>query len=234
MNSIDIYCNTENSSMKIFLDTADVESIKERLETGLIDGVTTNPTLILKSGKDPIQTIKDLVDIGVQDISAEVVADTWEAMCTEAKKYYTIAPSVTIKLPCTPDGLRACRQLSSTGIRVNVTLVFSVSQAILASKAGATYISPFIGRVDDQRFDGLKLVERICKLYREQMIRTQVLAASTRSVYDVEKSFEYGADVVTMPVSVFDKMYEHILTDKGVELFNNDWEKALKNAKNND
>tara|TARA_B100002019_G_C21030588_1_gene479391 strand:+ start:46 stop:699 length:654 start_codon:yes stop_codon:yes gene_type:complete len=216
--------------MKIFLDTADVAAIKERLDSGLIDGVTTNPTLIMKSGGDPVQTIKELVELGVPDISAEVVADTSEEMLEAAKEYIELGPQVTIKLPCTPEGLKACKELSANGIRVNVTLVFAVSQAILAAKAGATYISPFVGRVDDQRFGGLELIERICKLFREQMVTTQVLTASTRSVFDVEKSFTYGTDVVTMPVAIFDKMYGHILTKAGVEQFNKDWEKALKNG----
>ena len=216
--------------MKIFLDTADVESIKERFESGLIDGVTTNPTLIMKSGGDPVQTIKELVELGVPDISAEVVADTSEEMLEAAKEYIELGTQVTIKLPCTPEGLKACRELAANGTRVNITLVFSVSQAILAAKAGAAYISPFIGRVDDQRFEGLKLVERICKLFREHMVRTEVLSASTRSVYDVEKAFEYGSDIVTLPVAVFDKMYGHILTKTGVEQFNKDWEKALENG----
>lgn len=216
--------------MKIFLDTADVTAIKERLDSGLIDGVTTNPTLIMKSGGDPVQTIKELVELGVPDISAEVVADTSEEMLEAAKEYIELGPQVTIKLPCTPEGLKACKELSANGIRVNVTLVFAVSQAILAAKAGATYISPFVGRVDDQRFGGLELIERICKLFREQMVTTQVLTASTRSVFDVEKSFTYGTDVVTMPVAIFDKMYGHILTKAGVEQFNKDWEKALKNG----
>ena len=216
--------------MKIFLDTADVAAIKERLDSGLIDGVTTNPTLIMKSGGDPVQTIKELVELGVPDISAEVVANTSEEMLEAAKEYIELGPQVTIKLPCTPEGLKACKELSANGIRVNVTLVFAVSQAILAAKAGATYISPFVGRVDDQRFGGLELIERICKLFREQMVTTQVLTASTRSVFDVEKSFTYGTDVVTMPVAIFDKMYGHILTKAGVEQFNKDWEKALKNG----
>lgn len=216
--------------MKIFLDTADVAAIKERLDSGLIDGVTTNPTLIMKSGGDPVQTIKELVELGVPDISAEVVADTSEEMLEAAKEYIELGPQVTIKLPCTPEGLKACKELSANGIRVNVTLVFAVSQAILAAKAGATYISPFVGRVDDQRFGGLELIERICKLFREQMVTTQVLTASTRSVFDVEKSFTYGTDVVTMPVAIFDKMYGHILTKAGVEQFNKDWEEALENG----
>ena len=216
--------------MKIFLDTADVEAIKERLDSGLIDGVTTNPTLIMKSGGDPVQTIKELVDLGVCDISAEIVADTAEEMIEASKEYTSLGDAVTIKLPCTPEGLKACRELAYRGVRVNITLVFAVSQAILAAKAGATYISPFVGRVDDQRFGGLELIERICKLFKEQMVTTQVLTASTRSVFDVERSFTYGTDVVTMPVDIFDKMYGHILTKAGVEQFNKDWEKALTNG----
>ena len=213
--------------MKIFLDTADVNAIKEHLETGLIDGVTTNPTLILKSGRDPVEAIKELVEAGVPDISAEVVADTSEEMLKQAEEYIKLGSAVTIKVPCTPEGLKTCKILAlERKVKVNVTLIFSVAQAILAAKVGATYVSPFIGRVDDHGFDGVHLVEKIAKVYREHMVRTFVLAASTRSVNDVEKAFEVGSDVVTMPVKVFDKMYNNILTEKGLELFNNDWKKA--------
>jgi transaldolase len=213
--------------MKIFLDTADLKVVKYHLETGLIDGVTTNPSLILKSGAQLTDRIKELADIGVPDISAEVVGETSEEMLSMAESLYSISPQVTIKVPCTKEGLKACKFLSDRGIRVNVTLIFSVSQAILATNAGATYVSPFIGRLDDQRLGGVDLVKKIASVYREHLARTQVLAASTRSVYDVEKAFEVGADVVTMPPSIFEKMYDHDLTEKGIQIFNSDWKAAI-------
>ena len=213
--------------MKIFLDTADIDVVKRHLETGLIDGVTTNPSLILKSGSELTKRIKELSDAGVPDISAEVVGETSEEMLHMAQGLYTISPRVTIKVPCTREGLKVCKFLSDKGIKVNVTLVFSVSQAILSSNAGATYVSPFIGRLDDQRLGGVDLVKKIASVFKQHGSKTEVLAASTRSVYDVEKAFEVGADVVTMPPSIFEKMYEHDLTTKGLQLFNSDWKSAI-------
>ena len=210
--------------MKIFLDTADFDLINERVETGLIDGVTTNPTLILKSGGDPIETIKKISGEFpyFESISAEVVAETAPEMMEQAQAFKGLN-NVTIKVPLTQEGLKACKMLTSDGFTVNVTLCFSVAQAVLAAKADATYISPFVGRVDDNSFDGVGLVKDIASLYKEHLSRTQVLAASLRNVADVAKCFSVGAEVVTMPPSIFDKMYNHILTDKGLELFQNDW-----------
>lgn len=216
--------------MKIFLDTADVSMISSAYDTSLIDGVTTNPTLILKSGRQLQEVISEIANIfpKLESISAEVVADTAEEMLTEAKHYYTISPSVTIKVPCTVEGLKACKHLSSLGIKTNVTLVFSVAQAILASKAGATYISPFVGRWMDNSVDGIELIKNIRKVFDISGTSTQILAASLRDVRQVEQSSLYGADVVTIPPLVFWAMYKNIMTDKGLELFQKDWEEVLK------
>ena len=214
--------------MKIFLDTADTRIIgKHFIETGLIDGVTTNPSLIMKSGQQPETVYFDLFKLGVKDISMEVVSNTSQGMLEEAErlinKFHDV---VTIKVPCTREGLIACKQLADRGIRVNVTLIFSASQAILSAKAGAKYISPFVGRVDDQRFGGSKLIKRIREVLPYD--QCEILSASIRSVADVEHSFAQGADICTMPPNVFEKMYDHILTDKGLELFNIDYRRTVE------
>jgi transaldolase len=215
--------------MKIFLDTADVSMISPAYETGLLDGVTTNPTLILKSGRQLQEVINEISDIfpNLESISAEVVADTTEEMLSQAQQYYTIAPAVTIKVPCTVEGLKACKTLSDKGIKTNVTLVFSVAQAILASKAGATFISPFVGRWMDNSVDGIELIKNIRKAYDHSFSQTEILAASLRDVRQVEQSALNGADVVTIPPIVFWGMYKNIMTDKGLELFQKDWESVL-------
>jgi len=213
--------------MKIFLDTADVPTIKKHFASGLIDGVTTNPTLIMKSGRDPEDVYQELVDLGIPDISMEVVGDTVTMAAEGARLVKKFGKDkTTIKVPCTPDGLWVCKQLSKDLIKVNVTLIFSQAQAILAAKAGAKYVSPFVGRVDDNSFGGLCLVKDIAKVFREHMVRTEVLAASLRGVRDVGRAFEYGGDIVTMPPGVFEKMYKHILTDQGLELFDKDWKEV--------
>ena len=214
--------------MKIFLDTADTRIIgKHFIETGLIDGVTTNPSLIMKSGQQPDTVYFDLFKLGVKDISMEVVSNTSKGMIEEAdrliNKFHDV---VTIKVPCTREGLIACKQLSDRGIRVNVTLIFSASQAILSAKAGATYISPFVGRVDDQRFGGCNLIKRIREVLPYD--KCEILSASIRSVGDVEHSFAQGADICTMPPTVFEKMYDHILTEKGLQLFDIDYKRTLE------
>ena len=217
--------------MKIFLDSADTELIKKYYGTGLIDGVTTNPTLIRKSGRDPEDVYQELADYGVRDISMEVVGD--EKTMTEdgrrlhskyafQSKKLSINPT-TIKVPLSPDGLRTCISLALDGIKVNVTLVFSAAQAVLASKAGAAYVSPFVGRLDDQSVNGVGLINQIASIYRMHGSQTQVLSASIRSVQHVTDSFLNGANICTMPPSIFEKMYNHILTDKGLELFDRDW-----------
>ena len=215
--------------MQIFLDTADTDVIRKHFETGLVDGITTNPTLIMKSGRNPEDVYQEIADIGVKDISMEVVGDA-DQMAAEglrlAEKFGDVA---TIKLPMTDDGLRVCKLLSSKGIRTNVTLIFCAAQAILAAKAGATYVSPFVGRLDDQSVAGLEVVRSITGLYQIHGIRTQVLSASIRSVQRVVRSFYNGARVITMPPKIFEQMYDHILTDKGLEIFDNDWKSVESN-----
>ena len=207
--------------MKLFLDSADKSAIIERFETGLISGVTTNPTLIFKVGYHPQQVYRELIRADIKDISMEITADTarefFERAVNHSKEY---GDAATIKLPCSKEGLSACKQLNKLNIRTNITLVFSVSQAILASLAGATYISPFIGRMDDNSLEGLSLINDIAKVYKQQGVTTQILAASVRDVQSVGKAFELGADICTIPPKVFDNMYNHILTDKGLEQFN--------------
>ena len=216
-------------SMKIFLDTADTELIRKYYGTGLIDGVTTNPTLNRKSGRDPEEVYQEIQDIGLRDISMEVVGDSNE-MIEEGIRLATKFPkSATIKVPCTPDGLLACAELSCKDlIRVNVTLIFDVAQAILSAKAGAAYVSPFVGRLDDNSIAGLNLIKDIDEVFRVQAIhRTKILSASIRYVNSVSQSFANGANIVTMPPSVFDKMYNHVLTDKGLEIFDEDWKNVV-------
>ena len=210
--------------MKLFLDTAIVSDIEERLDTGLIAGITTNPTLIRKSGRDPWKVYTDIIELGVEDLSIEVNGETSKELIangvTVNKNYGNVA---TIKLPCTVEGLKACKYLTNIGLRVNMTLVFSSSQAILCSLAGATYISPFIGRMDDNSLTGLSLLHDICDVFEKQKVKTQVLAASIRDVQSVGRSFEFGADICTIPPKVFDNMAKHVLTDKGLEQFNADF-----------
>ena len=215
--------------MKIFLDTADTEVIAKYFSTGLVDGVTTNPTLIMKSGKNPEDVYQEIKDMGVKDISMEVVGSDLEMYDEGIRLAEKFGDVATIKLPMTDDGLRVCRLLSSKGIRTNVTLIFCAAQAILAAKAGATYVSPFVGRLDDQSVAGLEVVRSITGLYQIHGIRTQVLSASIRSVQRVVRSFYNGARVVTMPPKIFEQMYDHILTDKGLEIFDNDWKSVESN-----
>jgi len=213
--------------MKIFLDTAEVEDVSRRFATGLVDGVTTNPSLIKKSGKDPLEVYREFADIGITDISMEVVGDVG-TMYQDAVQLYEQFPEVcTVKLPCTVDGLLVCKKLSDKQIRTNVTLIFSAAQAILAAKAGATYVSPFIGRYDDNSISGLELIRSITEIYCRQNVQTQVLAASLRDVYKVSRAFYNGAHIVTMPTKVFDKMYEHVLTDKGLDIFQKDYDETM-------
>ena len=214
--------------MKIFIDSADTEAIKSCYKSGIIDGLTTNPSLIRKSGKKHEDVYQELKEIGLTDISMEVIGSK-ENMISEGKRLYKKFGKVaTIKVPCTVDGLKACKELSDAGIKVNVTLIFSQSQAILASKSGASYVSPFVGRVDDNSFGGLCLIKDIANVYQRHGVETKVLAASLRNVRDVGRAFEYGADLVTMPPNVFDGMYKHILTDKGLDLFDKDYAASLE------
>jgi len=209
--------------MKIFLDTADTEEIKHYWGTGLIDGVTTNPSLIKKSGRNPEDVYEELVEAGVPDISMEVMGNAdemYEEGVRLADKFGSFA---TIKIPCTREGLMVCGGLSEKGIKTNVTLIFCASQAILASKVGATYVSPFVGRLDDQSVAGLEVVRSIADLYRIHGVRTQVLSASIRSVQRAVRSFYNGAHICTLPPNVLEQMVDHILTDKGMEIFEKDW-----------
>ena len=216
--------------MKIFLDTADTLLIEKYFDTGLIDGVTTNPTLIMKSGKNPEDVYQQIKDIGIKDISMEVVGN-FEEMYAEgyrlAEKFGDVA---TIKVPCTREGLMVCKALSDENIKVNVTLIFSIAQAVLAAKSGATYVSPFVGRLDDQSVAGLEVVRGISEMYRIHGVKTQVLSASIRSVHRAVRSWYNGAQIVTMPPSVFDQMYDHILTEKGLEIFDKDWQQVSANG----
>ena len=205
--------------MKLFLDSADTDTVISRYKTGLISGVTTNPTLIFKSGRHPQDVYWNLIESGIEDISMEVVGDNEEELFSRAmghaKEY---GKHATIKVPCSVDGLKVCKRLSMVNVRVNVTLIFSPAQAILASLAGATYISPFIGRMDDNSLDGMKLINDI----KNTGVSAQILAASIRDPQSVSTAFALGADICTVPIGVFDKMYNHVLTDKGIEQFNKD------------
>ena len=213
--------------MKIFLDTSDVDVIRQHCETGLIDGVTTNPTLMMKAGRNPVEVIKEISSLFSEhaSISAEVVGDTAEEMVSQAKDYYSISKNITIKVPCSVEGLKACKVLSDKGVSVNVTLIFSVEQAILAAKAGATYVSPFVGRCEDNNIDGIGLLETINKVYQSKRISTEILSASIRNLNHISESFKAGADIVTLPPSIFEEMYKHDLTDQGIAQFNEDWKK---------
>ena len=215
--------------MKIFLDSSNVEEITAAVETGLVDGVTTNPSLMLQAGQDPNEVLKQISGLFSWDasVSAEVSGEVAENMLDMAEEYLSIHPSITIKVPCNVEGLKACRELSNDEIPVNVTLVFSTAQAILAAKAGAAYVSPFVGRVNDNSFSGVELIEHISRTYKKHDVETQILAASLRDVFDVSKCYEVGADVVTMPPKIFWGMYNHILTEKGLAKFNEDWRKVL-------
>ena len=215
--------------MKIFLDTAETDVVRKYYKTGLIDGLTTNPTLIRKSGRKHEDVYQEFKELGVTDLSMEVIGNA-ENMLSEGKRLHRkFGKMATIKVPCTVDGLVACKELSKENIRVNVTLIFSPSQAILAAKAGAAYISPFVGRVEDNSFDGVALIKDIAAIYRKQYVtKTQVLAASLRDVHSVSRCYADGADIVTMPPAVFEKMYKHILTDKGLEQFDIDYAESVK------
>ena len=215
--------------MKIFLDTANSSEIMQGLETGLIDGVTTNPTLILKNGEDVETVYGNLISMGVPDLSMEIVTDDVGIFVSEGQRLKEkYGDATTIKVPCTPAGLKACKILTQSGIRVNVTLIFSAAQAILSAKAGASYISPFVGRVDDNSFDGIGLIKEISDIFTAQMVTgTEILAASIRDVHSVSEAFEVGADIVTLPPTVFKKMYNHILTEKGLALFEQDYRNTV-------
>ena len=212
--------------MKFFVDTANTDDISELAATGLIDGVTTNPSLIAKAGRPFSEVIKEICDLVEGPVSAEVVATEYDGMITEGRKLAAIAENVAVKLPLTWDGLKACKTLTGEGTMVNVTLCFSANQALLAAKAGATFISPFIGRLDDINVDGMELISDIRQIYDNYLFDTEILAASIRTANHVKESALAGADVATMPPNVIKSLATHPLTDKGLAAFLADAEKA--------
>ena len=212
--------------MKFFVDTADVDAIRELHALGMVDGVTTNPSLILKSGRDIIEVTKEICSFVEGPVSAEVVALTADEMIAEGRKLAAIAPNIAVKVPLTWDGLKTCKVLSSEGFMVNVTLCFSANQALVAAKAGATFISPFIGRLDDINIDGMDLISDIRQIYDNYGFDTQILAASIRTANHVTQCALIGADVMTAPPSVIKGLASHVLTDKGLEQFMKDWAKT--------
>lgn len=212
--------------MKFFVDTADVAEIADLAATGLLDGVTTNPSLIAKSGRNFLEVVKEICGIVDGPVSAEVVAMDVDGMLREADIVRKLAPNVCVKLPLTLDGLKACRRLTSEGTKVNVTLCFSANQALLAAKAGATFISPFVGRHDDVGFDGMDLIEDIRLIYDNYDFATEILVASVRHPVHILQAAKIGADVVTAPPAVLKNLAKHPLTDRGLELFSADWAKT--------
>ena len=212
--------------MKFFVDTAEISEIRELNDMGLIDGVTTNPSLILKSGRDIIEVTKEICSIVKGPVSAEVSAVNFEDMLTQGRKLAKIASNIAVKVPLTWAGLKACKVLVGEGNMVNVTLCFSANQALLAAKAGATFISPFIGRLDDINMDGMELISDIRQIYDNYDFKTEILTASVRSVNHVSQAALIGADIVTAPHSVLKKLADHPLTDKGLDAFLKDWAKT--------
>jgi len=212
--------------MKFFVDTADIAEISALNDLGLVDGVTTNPSLIAKSGRDMSEAIKEICDLVAGPVSAEVTATDVNGMLAEAAKLRAIADNVTIKVPLTEAGIQACKALSDDGASVNVTLCFSSAQAILAAKAGAAFISPFVGRLDDIGQDGMSLIDEICEIYANYDFQTEVLVASIRHPMHVVDAARMGADVATVPPGVLKQMFKHPLTDKGLAAFLADWEKT--------
>ncbi|MCR9085178.1 MAG: fructose-6-phosphate aldolase [Rhodobacteraceae bacterium] len=212
--------------MKFFVDSAEIDAIAELNDLGMVDGVTTNPSLILKSGRDILEVTKEICALVDGPVSAEVVALKSDEMITEGRKLAEIAPNVTVKVPLTWDGLKACKVLSGEGKMVNVTLCFSANQALIAAKAGATFISPFIGRLDDINMDGMELIADIREIYDNYGFQTEILAASIRAVNHVSDAAKIGADVITAPPEVIRKLASHPLTDKGLAAFVADWEKT--------
>lgn len=214
--------------MKIFIDTANIEEIRKAAEIGIIDGVTTNPSLIAKEGRDFKEVIREICQVVDGPISAEAVSMDKEGIIKEARDLSKIHPNIIVKVPMTEEGLKAVKVLSGEGIKTNVTLVFSASQALLAAKAGASYVSPFVGRLDDIGEDGMELVEEIVTIFTNYSIETQIIVASIRNVNHARLSALIGADIATIPYDVIRKMFKHDLTDKGIEKFLNDWKKVPK------
>lgn len=217
--------------MKFFLDTGNVDEIRQAAAWGQVDGVTTNPSLVAKEGRDFRALVQEICGIVSGPVSAEVIALDYEGMLKEAYEYAKWAPNVIIKLPMTEDGLRAVKQLSQDGIKTNVTLIFSANQALLAARAGATYVSPFVGRLDDVGQDGMTLIEEILEIFGNYGFETQVLVASVRHPIHVTHAARLGAHVATMPFKVLQQLFKHPLTDIGIEKFLADWDKARAVAK---
>lgn len=213
--------------MKFFVDTGDISAIRDLASTGLLDGVTTNPSLIAKAGKPFIPLIEEICSVVTGPVSAEVAATDYETMRLEGLKLSKIAPNVAVKVPLTPAGLKVCKELSDNGTMVNVTLCFSATQALLAAKAGASFISPFVGRLDDISFDGMQLIADIMTIYENYPnFQTEVLVASVRHPVHILEAARLGADVMTCPPDVIHKLYQHPLTDKGLAAFVEDWKKT--------
>ncbi|PCJ60669.1 MAG: fructose-6-phosphate aldolase [Rhodospirillaceae bacterium] len=213
--------------MKFFVDTADLQEIRDLAASGLLDGVTTNPTLVAKTGQDFFEVVKEICSIVDGPVSAEVTATDHETMVKEGRKLAQLAKNITVKVPLTPDGLRACRELRNDGTMVNVTLCFSAAQAILAAKAGASFVSPFVGRLDDIGEDGMGLIDDICQIYEQyEHFTTEVLVASIRHPMHVVEAAKMGAHVVTVPPKVLRQLFQHPLTDKGLAAFLADWQKT--------
>ena len=217
--------------MKFFIDTANIDEIKDLAATGLVDGVTTNPSLIHQSGRDFIEVIKEIAALIDGPVSAETVSNDHETMLKEGRYLAGLADNICVKVPLTPDGLKTCKALSDDGIKVNVTLCFSAGQALLAAKAGAAFISPFVGRLDDAGQDGLELIAEICQIYANYDFDTEVLVASVRGPLHVIESAKMGADVATIPPNALRQLYNHPLTDKGLAAFMADWEKTGQSIK---
>jgi transaldolase len=214
--------------VKLFLDTASVDEIRTMWDTGILDGVTTNPTLVAKEGRTFEEVIREICALGVPSVSAEVVGTTTEAMLVEGRHLRQVHPAIYVKIPMTPPGLKATKVLAAEGTRVNMTLVFSATQALLAAKVGAAYVSPFIGRLDDNGQDGMELIEDIVDIYENYKYATEVLVASVRHPVHVLQAAKIGADIATMPFAVMEKLAQHPLTDIGLARFLKDWEKVPK------
>ena len=217
--------------MQLFLDTANTDQIREGVESGLITGVTTNPTLILKEGKDYKKTLKEICSIVNGPVSAEPISLNAEGMVKEGKEFAKIHKNIVIKVPMTPEGMKACRILTKAGIKVNTTLVFSANQALLAAKARSYFVSPFVGRLDDINQNGMEIVREIKQIYDNYNFKTQILVASVRHSIHVKEAALLGADIATVPFKVYENLFKHDLTDKGIKQFLDDWDKLQKELK---
>jgi len=217
--------------MKLFIDSANLGEIRKAADIGIIDGVTTNPSLILKEGKDYKKILKEICSIVKGPVSAETVSLDAQGMLKEGRDFSKIAKNIVVKVPMIPEGMKACRMLTKSGIKVNTTLVFSANQALLAAKAGTYLVSPFIGRLDDIGEKGIELVKEIRKIYDNYGFKSQILAASIRNVEHVKEVAMMGADIATMPFKVYEQLFNHALTDKGIKMFLDDWGKLQKQLK---